>query len=305
MTNVSSASVSFARAVALTSELVSELASLREHSTEMAARLEGAERDVHFLLSLEGRLERGIGNGGDASVISLGGERLEAANATLRELGLLQAHRVVPPDTASAAVRREVRRFRRRDLEPAPSRAVSLMLAHAALWECTADWQLIFEDDVARADGLVFLERQAINEILAQVALRAPAVPIVYFGLRYDLGHVRVMSAKRGGASWKHRVRSQRHRAIDLTSCVGFGLHAYAVRCRNSRGLFERARRAIPHRLRYPSHARFNADVLLRYYFEQAVSNASEWPLCARPFAFKQDHRRFPSTLNHSQESFR
>ena len=43
MTNVSSASVlgcvcvSFARAVALASELVSELASLREHSTEMAA----------------------------------------------------------------------------------------------------------------------------------------------------------------------------------------------------------------------------------------------------------------------------
>ena len=55
------ANVSFARAVALASELVSELASLREHSTEMAARLEGAERDVHFLLSLEGRLERGIG----------------------------------------------------------------------------------------------------------------------------------------------------------------------------------------------------------------------------------------------------
>lgn len=295
---------SFEKALALASELVSELARLREHTTEVTARLESAERDVQFLLSLEGRLERGIGKAGNASVISLGGERLEAANLTLRELGL-QARRVKPPDTASPEVQREVRQYRRRDAEPAPHRAVSLMLTHAALWECTSDWQLIFEDDVARADGLVFLERPAINEILAQVAMRAPAVPIVYFGLRYDLGHVRVMNAKRGGASWKHRVRSQRHRAIDLTSCVGFGLHAYAVRCRNSRGLFERARRAIPHRLRYPSHARFNADVLLRYYFEQAVRNASEWPLCARPFAFKQDHRRFPSMLNHSRESFR
>lgn len=229
------------------------------------------------------------------SVISLGGERLTAANQTLTALGF-QVDRVEPPAIDSDAVQKEMSRAR--PDEPDARMAASLMLAHANLWDCHSGWRVIVEDDVApTAAPLLATE---VRSLLRHVAKHAKHAPMVMLGRIEEAIHVRRPDSGRRSLSFC----PSSERCVELESCASLGLHAYAVRCRLTRGLFRRARASLPHMLlRYPSHARFNADVLLRDHFTRERHGA-RWPLCVAPVAFRQDTERFPSMLNHSRKSF-
>ena len=231
-----------------------------------------------------------------ASVISLGGPRFLSANETLTALGFL-VDRVEPPAMDSAAVQREMSRAR--SDEPDARMAVSLMLAHKELWDCHSDWRVIFEDDVAPTAAP--LDSTEVRSLLRHVATHASHAPMVMLGRIEEA--IRVRRPDRGRRSL-NLCPSADLPCVELDSCGSLGLHAYAVRCRLTRGLFRRARASLPRRLlRYPSHARFNADVLLRDHFTRERRGA-RWPLCVAPVAFRQATERFASMLNHSRKSF-
>lgn len=172
------------------------------------------------------------------------------------------------------------------------------MLTHARLWDCQGAWRVIVEDDVTQTAAPLLATE--VRSLLRHVATHAKQAPMVMLGRIEEA--IRVRRPDKGRRSLSFCPSAAR--CVELESCASLGLHAYVARCWLTRGLFRRARASLPRiLLRYPSHSRFNADVLLRDHFTRERRGA-RWPLCVSPVAFRQNTDRFPSMLNHSRKSF-
>ena len=230
----------------------------------------------------------------DAWIVSTSTLRYRVAARLLSEAGFRPRHfwALSQNDTSVLELWRS---FAQTNYHHDPRGAISLTLSHAALWSTfptTQDWLYVFEDDAIIATTSSPAHVQCMLDSAERMADRRGSA-MIYAGLssadfpeRQHHDSLREAVPVTSVYCSHGPMSSAAPATMHARLCAGLGLHAYAVRRGPAQTMWIRLRRFVQDNGGFKRGPLmwFNADVNLRFYYQQALMRHSltwqTWPVC-------------------------